>query len=316
MAVNSDKPDRWKQDIAASVDLYNDWFLQFAPETYRHERIKATKDVEAMLERTRHLRNLTAAELRNHPSMLFALRMATAPPIARDRLVGLAQVKKSLVNCMEVKQCLPARMSAENLERELGSIVKMIARLADRDILGWLTEDRVPTDNEVYRAATIIADRLCGANADPIVRNAQEQRQLAKIKSWLEKRGYRQESGVRLGTMRSGTFAFRMNVPGLKDDGTAVNIPIDTAIMPLQAARGQLPLMIEAKSAGDFTNTNKRRKEEATKVVQLRKQHGTRVRYVLFLCGYFDAGYLGYEASERIDWVWEHRIDDLAKLGL
>jgi type II restriction enzyme len=25
---------------------------------------------------------------------------------------------------------------------------------------------------------------------------------------------------------------------------------------------------------------------------------------------------LGYEAAEGIDWVWEHRIDDLAKLGL
>ena len=35
-----------------------------------------------------------------------------------------------------------------------------------------------------------------------------------------------------------------------------------------------------------------------------------------FLCGYFDSGYLGYEASELIDWVWEHRIDDLAQFGL
>jgi len=30
----------------------------------------------------------------------------------------------------------------------------------------------------------------------------------------------------------------------------------------------------------------------------------------------FDSGYLGYEAAERIDWVWEHRIDDLAEFGL
>ncbi|MBI2954646.1 MAG: hypothetical protein HYY30_10055 [Chloroflexi bacterium] len=27
MAVNSDKPHLWKQDIAESVDLYNDWFV-------------------------------------------------------------------------------------------------------------------------------------------------------------------------------------------------------------------------------------------------------------------------------------------------
>jgi hypothetical protein len=33
MAVNRDKPDRWKKDIARSVDLYNDWFFEFAPST-------------------------------------------------------------------------------------------------------------------------------------------------------------------------------------------------------------------------------------------------------------------------------------------
>lgn len=51
MAVNRDKPDRWKQDIAQSVDMYNDWFLRFAPKAYRKARVKATegcrKDVES-----------------------------------------------------------------------------------------------------------------------------------------------------------------------------------------------------------------------------------------------------------------------------
>jgi hypothetical protein len=40
----------------------------------------------------------------------------------------------------------------------------------------------------------------------------------------------------------------------------------------LKTARaGDLPLLIEAKSAGDSTNVNKRRKEEATKMSQLRR---------------------------------------------
>ena len=56
---------------------------------------------------------------------------------------------------------------------------------------------------------------------------------------------------------------------------------------------------------------NKRRKEEATKVRQLRYTYGEGIEFILFLCGYFDSGYLGYEAAERIDWVWEHRTDDL-----
>ena len=85
--------------------------------------------------------------------------------------------------------------------------------------------------------------------------------------------------------------------------------------MPLQSKTGGFPLLIEAKSAGDFTNTNKRRKEEATKVAQLRSNYGNAIRFVLFLCGYFDSGYLGYEAAEGIDWVWEHRIDDLSDIA-
>ena len=39
MAVNRDKPDLWKADIAKSVDLYNDWFMEFAPQTFRDTRI-------------------------------------------------------------------------------------------------------------------------------------------------------------------------------------------------------------------------------------------------------------------------------------
>jgi hypothetical protein len=56
---------------------------------------------------------------------------------------------------------------------------------------------------------------------------------------------------------------------------------------------GDFPLLIEAKSAGDFTNTNKRRKEEAVKIQQLRKTYGDKITFDLFLCGYFDSGYLG-----------------------
>ncbi len=95
-----------------------------------------------------------------------------------------------------------------------------------------------------------------------------------------------------------------------------INIPVDAAIKPKKAGQKKLPLLVEAKSAGDFTNVNKRRKEEAIKIMQLRRTYGKDVRYILFLCGYFDSGYLGYEAAEGIDWVWEHRIDDLSKFGL
>jgi len=317
MPVNLDKPHLWKQDVVQSVDLYNQWFLKFAPKTYRDTRKKVTVEVEAMLRRTNNLRNVTPEEMRNHPGILFALRMSTAPPLARDRLVGLAKVPKSLVGTMEEKHVLPPRMSRQQADSELQKMADMILQLVDVDIFPWLNKKREPAKEEVYRAATIVADRLCGAQANPIVRNAQEQRQLAEIKAWLEARGYADVSGnMTLDALEPGTFARRMIVVGLKEDHQPVNIPIDTAVLPLNAAPGELPLLIEAKSAGDFTNVNKRRKEEATKIAQLRRKHGSAVRFILFLCGYFDSGYLGYEAAEGIDWAWEHRMDDLAGFGL
>ena len=112
--------------------------------------------------------------------------------------------------------------------------------------------------------------------------------------------------------MPNGTFSFRFNIPVMQGEHKQVNIPVDAVIMRKNAIIGEYPIIFEAKSAGDFTNTNKRRKEEAIKVSQLRYTYGNAISFNLFLCGYFDAGYLGYEAAEGIDWVWEHRIDDLA----
>jgi hypothetical protein len=114
--------------------------------------------------------------------------------------------------------------------------------------------------------------------------------------------------------MIPGTYAFRMNV--VVGQQRRVNLPIDVVIQPKAPRPGRLPLLLEAKSAGDFTNVNKRRKEEATKIRQLKDTYGAGVEYLLFLCGYFDAGYLGYEAAEGLDWVWEHRITDMDLLGI
>lgn len=316
MPVNLNKPELWKADIARSVDMYNDWFMKFAPVAFRETRIKTTESVEDTLHKTSNLADVKPALLRQHPGVLPTLRMSTCPPIAVDRLVGLAGVSKNLVGCMEEGK-IPLRMSPALLQAELEKIGTIIEKMVDPDIFVWLESRRPATDAEVHRAATIVADRLCGAVANPIIRNAQEKRQLAAIGAWLEARGYtRLPEGIRYSAMPPGTYSFRLNVPVRAEGGATVNIPIDTAVMPRTAQAGVLPLMIEAKSAGDFTNTNKRRKEEAQKINQLRHTHGQGVRFILFLCGYFDSGYLGYEASEMIDWVWEHRIDDLAQFGI
>jgi len=323
MAVNLNRPERWKADIAQSVDMYNNWFIQFAPKAYRDTRIEATEQVKKALEWTANLTHVEPDMLREHPSILPMLRMTTAPPIARDRLIGLAGVEPHLVDSMEIRRQIPPRMAHLRVDVGLQKIGQIIMQLADKEILTWLESKNIPGEAEVYRAATIIADRLCGSATDPIVRNAQEQRQLREIGQWLKHRGYVQAAsgtGLKLDDLKPGTFSFRLNVLVVQEDQQGhqrqVRIPIDTVIMPLHASPGEFPLLIEAKSAGDYTNPNKRRKEEATKLYQLRRHYGSNVRFVLFLCGYFDSGYLGYEAAEGIDWIWEHRIDDLAELGV
>ena len=318
MAVNRDKPDRWKEDIARSVDMYNDWFLEFAPKAYRTTRVQTTEDVGKALKTTSYLTNVGAALLETNPAVLPTLRMSTCPPLAVDRLIGLASVSRNLVKVMENNGTLPPRMPRHALVSDLEKIGKVIERMADQDIFVWLGRNDGPSEQELYRAATIVADRLCGAVANPIIRNAQEKRQLAAFKKWLTPRGYVEAAaGTKYDGMRPGTFSFRLNVPAEQDGASKpVNIPVDAVVMPKGSKAGDFPLLVEAKSAGDFTNVNKRRKEEATKVNQLRGTHGENVRFILFLCGFFDSGYLGYEAAERIDWVWEHRIDDLGKFGL
>ncbi len=314
--INADKPHLWKDDIAASVDQFNQWFMRVAPEAFRSTRVKSTRHVKAALLATGDLRSIDAATLKNNPSALSTLRMCTAPPLAVDRLIGLAGASKNLVGRMEAGK-LPARMNAADLNAELTKLCRVISRLLDRDIFPWLAAAKDPADLERDRASTIVADRLCSAVANPIVRNAQEQRQLKLLGDWLDARGYRKQahpSGKALKEMEAATYAFRMNIAVGK--ARKVNIPVDVAIQPKKLRRDRLPILIEAKSAGDFTNTNKRRKEEATKIHQLQAAYGKSVPFVLFLCGYFGAGYLDYEADHGIDWVWEHRIDDLVKLGL
>jgi hypothetical protein len=209
---------------------------------------------------------------------------------------------------------IPLRIAGNVRTRDIARICEVITRLIDNDLFPWLAGKRQPTKEERFRAALIVADRDCGAAANPIIRNAQEQRQLAMISDFLTKLGYKKTSARgKPPDLAPGTFAIRFNVPV---SNGAVNIPIDVVIQPHRPNRAHFPILIEAKSAGDFTNTNKRRKEEAQKIHQLRETYGRNGNLLLFLCGYFDTGYLGYEAAEGLDWIWEHRIDDMLQLGI
>src|SRR6202040_1524294 len=101
MSVNSDKPHLWKADTRASVDQFNQWFMDCAPKAYRETRGKTVQSVEQGLLMTADLTMITPEVIKKAPTILPTLRMSTCPPLARDRLIGLADSTKNLVGTLE-----------------------------------------------------------------------------------------------------------------------------------------------------------------------------------------------------------------------
>lgn len=314
--VNRRNTEMWKGDTIKSVSLYNEWFLNFAPTTYTQERKRAMQRVGWAIDLTDNF-HFTTAHLRAYLELVSILRMATTPPIARDRLIGFSGVKPSFVKNMEEGR-FPQRLTEHEKEESLQRIAYVLNKLLDTELFSWIPKGCTPTTEEKIVAECIVADRLCGTLSDPIIRNEQEKRQLKVIGDYLVAEGYTFVSAKDVGsfkTMKQGTFTYHLNVP-VKMSRLGVNMPIDVVIKRKGCSDDKLPLLVECKSAGDFTNTNKRRKEEAQKMEQLKMTYGTDIDFILFLCGCFDSGNLGYEAAEGIDWVWEHRVSDFKKAGV
>lgn len=317
-SINKNKTERWKADVQKSVLFYNDWFLNFAPDTYINARLEAINKVESAFQKTECFNSLSIEMLKTAPETITILRLATTPPLARDRLIGLADITSNLMKKMEEGR-FPPKMKQKDIDKLLSRIIDIINRLLDKDIMPWLEDKCYPHEMDRLLATHVIGDRVCGSLSDPIIRNEQERRQLKSISDYLEQKGFTFVESKDIDDfmmMEAGTYSYHLNVPAKRRDGKDVNMPIDVVIKRKDAKTDELPVLIECKSAGDFTNTNKRRKEEATKIEQLKSKYGNKVEFILFLCGYFDSDYLGYEAAEGIDWIWEHRIEDFNKAGI
>ena len=308
MPLNADKPERWADDVVLSVKLFDHWYLSHAPKTFREERRRAVESVRRAVTATADFMKLTPEMIEANPSVVAVLRMATTPPLARDRLIGLARVGKSLVERLEEGRLPRTALLAESLKR----ICAVIEPLLDLEVLPWRAKKRRPTENERSLAAFVIADRLCSSLSNPIIRNAHQARQRTILAALLSKAGYKDQALTQelpISLMTAGTFAFGVNVRS-----NAAVVAVDLVVQPKELTGNRIPIIVELKAAGDFTNVNKRRKEEADKFRNLRAKYGEDLKLVLFLCGYFDRLYLQYEAAAGIDWVWEHRPDDLLAL--
>ena len=107
--VNRQNPEQWKADSDRSVDYYHDWFLRFAPPSFRHARAAAAKRVAEAFAWTDDCRRLDAETLLAHPSILAVARQLTCPPLARDCLAGLAHVDSAFLKRCEESGGKPLR---------------------------------------------------------------------------------------------------------------------------------------------------------------------------------------------------------------
>ena len=300
-------PDAWSSDIEQSVSEYNAWYMREAPMMWAHARGQAVVEAEDAMKVLDDFRDVSPEALRATPATLSVLRMATSPKMARDRFVEFAQVNKSLVTGMERKGVVSTRI--ESVDQDLERVCAFLVPLIDPDLFPWISEARVPTPDEREKALLVLGERRAGANFDPAFRSAQEARQKELMREFLESHGLSESSKLAF-EMPPGTFAFGRNVPIPQAGGKSRNLPVNCVVAPRMKS---MPLAcVEMKSAGDYTNVNKRRKEEAEKHDALNAVYGDKVAFLLQLFGYFNPGYLTFEAAAGIDWAWDHRLKDLA----
>lgn len=143
-----------------------------------------------------------------------------------------------------------------------------------------------------------------------------ETRQYVLLNNWLLRHGYKQTASDEYGsldTMPSGSFSFcRTSSSGKKT--TSTNIPTYCIVNPIDACKVRRPVIIEAKSSESISSSVRSAKKDAKKFATFKDHYKGNAEFMLLLCGHFDGYYLGPQAAEGIDWVWQHRLDDLGAL--
>ncbi len=301
----------WQPDIDRSVAEYDAWYLKNSPSMFASARGRAVVEADKAMAATDDFRAFDANALLAHPRALFVARMSVSPPMARDRFVGFSGANKNLVTTMGRDGNVPP---STRVETQLQLMSDFLRPLLDPALFVWVANARRPTAAERDKALLVIGDRLASAVYLPELRNSQEARQKVLMRDYLEAHGFKESSDPPF-EMANGTFGFGREVKVVREDGKSQKLPVDCVVAPLTS---RLPLAcIEMKSAGDFTNVNKRRKEESDKHNALKRAHGDSTVFLLQLFGYFGPTYLSFEASAGIDWAWDHRLSDLASyLGI
>lgn len=309
--LNATSVTLWEADRARAKESIIKWLAESSEiSTKRLEVEGRAKNVFQML-----IGQKTLAEIifQNPGSLLF-LRSVTRRNIGTSQIATFLEMTTSAYEAYEAgKKSLPLETA--------NKIANLLATELDTSIVSWILSENIPSESEITRTVVISADRILQRATSTQLRYMHEPRQLGILKKFLESRGYTEVPGKGIVNPKTdlaqGTFAFRVNVDGTTVDGINLKQNVDTLVMPKTASSEVFPIFIEAKSMTDEVNPNKRQKEEAQKVDNLRRRWQTedeRINFILLLGGTVPKRYLEVEAGSGLDWIWEHRVEDLAEL--
>lgn len=242
--------------------------------------------------------------------ILTSLRSLTRRDIGTSQIATFLGVGTSMYEAIE--------RGDKSVESILPNLVSLLEKELDESLANWIIEKRNPCQDELSRSVIVAADRILRRSTATELRYKHEPRQLDKLKNFLQSKNYVEVISTGIADprddMEPGTYAFRVNIDGTTIDGVTLKQNVDTLIMPISKSKNVLPIFLEAKSMTDEVNPNKRQKEEAQKVDNVRRKWqkpGERLNFVLLLGGTVPRRYLEVEAGSGLDWIWEHRIQDL-----
>lgn len=310
--MNSNVPEKWEKDREQARSEIISW-LSVAVDT-RQRRTDLEIRTADSLDTLTKFQSIEIA-LNEDPFLLTTLRSLTRRDVGTSQFATFLNIGESELRGFEEGRKKPSKDFLIN-------VTKLIQVEIDHGLIPWYEEARNPSLEERNRAIVISSDRILRRSTSTELRYKHEPRQLEKLKEFLLKNGYREHSYSTLVNpfkdVEPGTFSFRANVNGMTSEGLTLKQNVDVLIKPHNASREELPIFMEAKSMTDEVNPNKRQKEEAQKVNNLKRMFGEDNQkplvYILLIGGTVPRRYLEVEAGSGIDWIWEHRIGDLLPL--
>ena len=308
--MNATSSENWERDRVIAKEEIIDW-LAITTST-KNSRSLIENQISKLLDELSNLNSVEKAILKN-PKILTSLRSLTRRDIGTSQIATFLGVGTSMYEAIE--------RAEKPVSPILVQLVSLLKKELDESLAPWIVEGRSPTKDEMNRSVIVAADRILKRSTSTELRYKHEPRQLDKLKEYLDSKGFKEVNGTGIlnprKDMKQGSYAFRVNIDGLTVDGVTLKQNVDTLIMPFSKSPGVLPIFLEAKSMTDEVNPNKRQKEEAQKVDNVRRKwqgKDERLNFVLLLGGTVPRRYLEVEAGSGLDWIWEHRVHDLDKL--